>query len=249
MAKMRPANEEFINLFQVDVTFVKESGIYMSVAPALLNLQREQGILEDDLLSTFCKCYASRFSLDPMSKTVNEDALMILENLKYKGFVTGDRRAGFKEKDTLFILEHLAKVHATTVVLKYLKPDVFEKDVKPYLDKIDVDAGLPEEAQEKFLVIVEQDLEKINQDSETIKRAINQIRTNRTTIDVSEDDRPFCSMLHNDFWVNNMMIVYGEFKKSALEIINDLESSGTGFLSEKKLIKCLQWVPLRVKYW
>jgi thiamine kinase-like enzyme len=212
---MRPASEEFINLFQVDVTFVKECGIYNSVAPALINLQKERGVPESALLNLFCKCYASRFSLDPGSEVVDADALMVFENLTYSGFITGDRRAGFKEKDTLFILENLAKVHATTVVLKLSKPEVFQKEVRPYLNKIDVDAGLPEEAQEKYLLLIEQDLEKINEDRDTIQQVIRQIRANRTPEDVGEDDRPFCSMLHNDFWVNNMMIAYGEFKKNA----------------------------------
>lgn len=141
VAKMCPTNQTLFDIFQIDITFVKETCIYTMVAPELRKLQLDKQVPRDKMLDTFIKCYGARTSLNPAVNKVDENAVLILENLKFRGFTVGDRVKGFDAEHTMFILKHLARFHAVPIALRYDKPAVFREKVEPYLVKIDIDAG------------------------------------------------------------------------------------------------------------
>lgn len=101
---MRPTSEEFLEIFQIDVTFVKEAAVYSQIVPAMIKLQREMEFPEDETIDVFCRCYSTRVSLDPSSSKVDADGVMLLENLKLAGYITEDRRMGFSRGLAEFIL-------------------------------------------------------------------------------------------------------------------------------------------------
>lgn len=94
----------------------------------MFQLQRETGINDDNLNNLFIHCYGARLSLDTSkndfihrieyvinetfyckskldSKVADQNALLVLENIKFKGFQIGDRTKGFNKRDTELILE------------------------------------------------------------------------------------------------------------------------------------------------
>lgn len=101
---MRPTSEEFLEIFQIDVTFVKEAAVYSQIVPAMIKLQQEMGLPENEMIDVFCRCYNTRVSLDPASDKVDADGVMLFENLKLAGFITEDRRQGFSRELGEFIL-------------------------------------------------------------------------------------------------------------------------------------------------
>lgn len=153
VAKMLPTNPDFYNMFQVDKTFVKESCIYTIVAPKLRSFQLDKNIPENQLLDVFCECYGARLSLDPMKTTLDNDAVLILENLKVKGYKVGDRSEGFHLEHSEFVLRNLAHFHAVPIAFRRERPDDFQQNILPHLKKLDMDAGLKKETYEEMIQV------------------------------------------------------------------------------------------------
>ncbi|XP_035792721.1 uncharacterized protein LOC118466930 isoform X2 [Anopheles albimanus] len=211
VAKMRPSSEEFLEIFQIDTTFVKEAAVYLKIVPTLLELQREQGFGGDgQLIDVFCRCYGARVSLDPSVEKVDADGVMLFENLKLAGYVTGDRRQGFDREQARFVLQKLALFHAIPIALRYLKPDEFEAGIHKYLVKIDIDAGLSADTLRQMMDVFRQDIVRTGVGPELADRAYTKIgECHRRQAQLISDQRTvYCTMLHNDLWVNNMMIKY-----------------------------------------
>ena len=93
VAKMAPKDPMFFNLFQVPVSFPKEASMYTSVARALKDHQEKHSVPEDLYLDCFCECFGVRRNLTG-SEIVDMDAVLVLENLKPKGFACGSRSEG-----------------------------------------------------------------------------------------------------------------------------------------------------------
>lgn len=212
VAKMRPTSEVFLEIFQIDVTFVKEAAVYSQIVPAMITLQREIGFPEDEIIDVFCRCYCTRISLNPDSTKVDEDGVMIFENLKLAGFVTDDRRKGFNREVGEFILKKLSLFHAIPIALRLLKPEVFAPFVDKYLVQIDMDAGLNENTIQRMMSVMQVDFTKNGVKEPLMKRMlvlIDDCRKRQANM-ISDEFNQYCTMLHNDLWVNNMMIKYDD---------------------------------------
>ncbi|XP_062552063.1 uncharacterized protein LOC134217332 [Armigeres subalbatus] len=212
VAKMRPSSEEFIVMFQLDITFVKEAALYLNIVPAMIKLQQDVNFPEDEIIDVFCRCYGTRISLKPGSTAVDEDGVILFENLKQSGFVTGDRRKGFNREMGEFVLKKLALFHAIPITLRLLKPEEFNSSVEKFLGKMDIDAGMNEQTVQRMIKVIEADFTKAGVSEPLLKRLLELIddcRKQQYNL-VSDDVTQYCSMLHNDLWVNNMMIKYDD---------------------------------------
>ncbi|XP_058814264.1 uncharacterized protein LOC131678265 [Topomyia yanbarensis] len=215
VAKMRPASEEFLEIFQIDVTFVKEAAVYSQIVPTMVELQREVGFPEAEIIDVFCRCYNTRASLDPSCRKVDADGVMLLENLKLAGYITEDRRRGFSREQAEFVLMKLSLFHAIPIALRYLKPDVFKTNLQKFLIKFDIDAGLSAQTVERMINVMRTDLIKAGVEEQLAVRVmalVDDCRHRQAKL-ISDEMTEYCSMLHNDLWVNNMMIKYDDSKK------------------------------------
>lgn len=110
-----------------------------------------------------------------------------------------------------FFFQKLSLFHAIPIALRYLKPDVFNTSILKFLVKIDIDAGLNEQTKERMMEVVRADFVKAGIQDDLSKRLlalIDDCRYQQANL-ISDDINQYCSMLHNDLWVNNMMIKYG----------------------------------------
>lgn len=145
IAKMCPTSTELCEAFQVDKTFVKEAAMYTVVAPLLRTFQEEHGIPEDQRVDSFIECFGARKSLDATKDTVDSDAVLILENLNFKGFEVGDRSKGFDLKVSEFVLRNLAKFHAVLIAYRVHRLGEFMVQVLPHLKKLAMGGGMDKE--------------------------------------------------------------------------------------------------------
>lgn len=143
VAKMTPRNPMFFQVFQVPLSFPKETSMYTKVSVAINDHQRKHKVPIDLQLDSFCKCYGVRRNLKGTNE-VDTDAIFVLENLKKRGFGCGERSRGFNKKDTEFILKNLARFHGVPIAIRYLTPEVFESEIMPSLKKINMTDGMPE---------------------------------------------------------------------------------------------------------
>lgn len=150
VAKMCPKDPALCRAFQVERTFVKESAMYTTVAPILQDFQSSNNIPEDQILDSFIECYGSRVSMDPTKDTVDDGAVLLLENISYKGYQIGDKTKGFDLENTEFILRHLAKFHAVLIAFRKMQPEMFQDKVLPCLNKIEVSGGMDKETLQRM---------------------------------------------------------------------------------------------------
>lgn len=154
VAKMAPKDPMFFNLFQVPVSFPKEASMYTSVARALKDHQEKHSVPEDLYLDCFCECFGVRRNLTG-SEIVDMDAVLVLENLKPKGFACGSRSQGFNKIDTEFIVRRLARFHAVPIAMQFVAPEVFEKEVMPSLNKMNMGEGFSEQMTNELFEVSE----------------------------------------------------------------------------------------------
>ncbi|XP_011871147.1 PREDICTED: uncharacterized protein LOC105563823 isoform X2 [Vollenhovia emeryi] len=208
VVKLPPRSAYLLDLFDSPLTFKKELEFYSLVAPEFLKLQNECGIPREALSVIVPQFVGGRLGLrDP--QRFDEQAAIVLENLKSHNYMTQDRIAGLDKEHMYFAISHLAKLHAVTIGLKLKKPEFFKKTVLPGLELA------INEAAEKGVVDM---VEKAHNDYKSIKGAEAYLDRIERTIeygfkhDVTPEE-PWATLVHNDFWVNNMMFKYDESGK------------------------------------
>ncbi|XP_060534910.1 uncharacterized protein LOC132707185 [Cylas formicarius] len=199
VAKTLPRSEFVQHIFNVQVTFKNEIAFYTSIIPALDRFAKERDASADtDFVP---KPYGGRISLNPANAVVDDDAVLILENLKILGYKNGSRQEGFDLSTSKLILESFVKLHAYSIGLRLEDPKVFESDVKPYLHDYIFDEKLVEMAIDKTRDILKAEglaADLIERSIETIKQR------NKNAVE------PWIGVTHNDGWVNNIMIKWDE---------------------------------------
>ncbi|XP_012225519.1 uncharacterized protein [Linepithema humile] len=208
VVKLPPKSEYLLDLFDSPITFKKELEFYSTVAPELLKLQNESGIPRENLSVITPQFLGGRLGLkDP--QRFDQQAAIILENLKDHDYTTQDRILGLDKVHMDFAIEHLAKLHAITIGLKLKKPEFFEKAVLPALEYT-----VDESAKDCVVSMIK----KAHDDYKDIKEAEPYLDRIEKTIEhglrtIVKPEEPWATMVHNDFWVNNMLFKYDESGK------------------------------------
>lgn len=205
VAKMCPPNEWIKKMFNVPVTFKKEANVYKVIAKTLQEFQLESGV--NCTTDFFARYYGSRISLNPSSEEVDDDAVLLLENLKIQGYSIGDRFDGFDLKTTEAIVVALANLHSVTVALKIKNPQIFQENIRLHLPPMkgfsDISDEIKEGMKNNLLKILEKN-DEITPYLTTIKDYLN--RGEKAFEENTTAREPFATVCHNDFWVNNIMI-------------------------------------------
>lgn len=93
IAKMCPPTEFQRRIFNSARTFTKEIFMYETIMPAYNKLELECGLKKSEVFDILAKFYGSRLSLHPDGE-FDDDAAILMENLKVEGYYTGDRTIG-----------------------------------------------------------------------------------------------------------------------------------------------------------
>lgn len=118
VVKLCPPNEWLRRMFATDITFQKEVKFYLELVPALYQFQLEYKKPEHEIMDIFPKCLGARLNLNKSLDVVDENAVLILENLKTKGYKTGDRMVGFDLEEAEYTLKYLAYFHAVPLAYR-----------------------------------------------------------------------------------------------------------------------------------
>ncbi|CAH2008422.1 unnamed protein product [Acanthoscelides obtectus] len=204
VAKMIPESDFFKEIFNVQVSFVSEMRFYDTVVPVLEDFRRRQGAKVKDIYPKF---YGGRKNLNGMEGPVDANAVLLMDNIKTKGFGNLDRHKGFDMKSTKAILEVIAYFHATPLALKLMEPETFEKKVKPHLA-----CFLEHKKPEKDDNFEENYVSFISECKECapalpmVKKCIEKSEYMK----VENFREPFSTIVHKDIWVNNIMVKFCE---------------------------------------
>ncbi|KAH8282180.1 hypothetical protein KR054_006037 [Drosophila jambulina] len=210
VAKVPPTDPKYWQFFQPERTCLTENAVYQVLAPALKTLQAEAGIPEESHFDGFPRYFGSRISLDLDSLTVDQDAVLVLENLRFSGFVSGQRLRPYDLRHTLLALRYLAEFHALPVALRLLKPQVFREQVRPFFKKFDWHGAAPEWKAVMKAETLEDIRRATDNDPELVARVkeLSDQFFEFLAADPDRPDGPFTSIIHCDYWINNLMFLY-----------------------------------------
>ncbi|XP_003706562.1 uncharacterized protein LOC100881796 [Megachile rotundata] len=203
VGKLPPTSAYLLDLFNSPVTFKKELLFYSSMAKEFTKLQLESGINEKDVSDLAPKYFGGRLGLkDP--EVFDHQAVIVLENLKYNGYNTEDRIWGLDKIHTEFALDGLARLHALTIALKLKKPQLFQRMVSEVLtevlndttEKCVIDMIRKAQADINNIAEMKPYMDRVNK---TIEHGI------QANKNAGQAEEPWATLVHNDFWVNNMM--------------------------------------------
>lgn len=93
IAKMLPPTIFQREIFNSPYTFRKEIFMYEKIVPSYQELEREMGLKKDEVFDILPKYYQSRLSLSP-DIDFDDDAVILMENLRTHGYYNGDRAKG-----------------------------------------------------------------------------------------------------------------------------------------------------------
>ena len=206
VAKMVPPNKFIQEVFNTQVTFRNEIGFFRNIVPVLQNFQREHGVKK--VTNFAAKYYGSRLNLNKDESIVDDDAALVVENLKSKGYDTLDRIAGLDLDAAKLVIINLAELHAVPIALKLQKPDVFENEVKKYLSTWKIPDRMAQQMREDQIRLAEE-IEELRPLKERILAAFDS-----ATNEPSKKCEPFATIAHNDCWSNNNM-----FKKEGNKVV------------------------------
>ncbi|OXU26565.1 hypothetical protein TSAR_012190 [Trichomalopsis sarcophagae] len=203
--------------YEVDWTTLlrKEIFMYTHIITQYEKIEVQSGWKRgNDIKSIVPTLYGHRMSLDENRSTADQDALILLENLKVQGYYIGDKKIGLDFEHSTLTLKSLAKFHAFGLAAKRHYPSDFD------LIKVQSDlVGFGSRALEVgYAGIV--NLFKTNPLFEQYSDCIEAIATCRKDVwDVNPvSHEPWTTIIHGDFWTNNIM-----FHKDELGRLDDLK--------------------------
>lgn len=200
VVKLPPKSAYLMDLFNSPLTFKKELNFYREVVPALNDIYRTCSNLQAEEVFV-PRYFGGRLGLKCPDE-FDSQAVIILENLVSSGYSVEDRIMGMDLEHVRCAVKELAKLHAMIIGLKVNRPDFFESFVLPILVSPNNETAV------KCLMDM---MNKAHDDLKNLEEAkpymegIEATLKSANVIDVTGENDLWKTMVHRDFWVNNML--------------------------------------------
>ncbi|XP_001600876.1 uncharacterized protein LOC100116359 [Nasonia vitripennis] len=202
VAKMLPPTDFQRAMFDSSYTFRKEAFLYEEMIPSYQRLEREFGLRDEEVFDIVPEFYGARYSLTEDEGSFDDDAVLLMRNLKVLGYYTGDRREGLDLEHAKIATVALARFHALGMAMKQHKPEYFDGlKARSKALKFPDDNGF-EECVNMFIRVMKQDPE-IAVHSDFIEHIMPKASDPSHWFTVPPE--PWSTIVHSDFWVNNIM--------------------------------------------
>ncbi|XP_012287088.1 uncharacterized protein LOC105703339 isoform X2 [Orussus abietinus] len=203
VAKLPPCTQYLLDLFDSPVTFHKEIYLYRTLVPALIELQLENGLPKDKVVPLVPQFYGGRMGLSNR-ETFDTQAALILENLVTSGYSTEERISGMDKAHLEFAVKRLAEMHALPIALKLKKPEVFKTAIAPAFVPPSNDTAA--KCISGMISNVHEDLRNMEEAKPLIGKIDRTLKFSYDKVDLAgKVEEPWGTLVHNDFWVNNML--------------------------------------------
>ncbi|XP_018566830.1 uncharacterized protein LOC108907575 [Anoplophora glabripennis] len=204
VVKQAFSEENIRNLFPIRDAFLNEIYFYKKVWPKFKKFQ--EVIPSAYRFDNVAKCLAS------LSKDHYES--LVLENLKYDGFVLQDKKETLKRDTFEFIFKVYGRFHAISFAYKELNPEEFSELINEFTDVWKTFGGL-KTFQESIRLTQEQSLDSLKPgvDNEVIEKYRHYLDDGVEMLHKSFISSKYVCITHGDCWSNNMMFKYDETGK------------------------------------
>ncbi|CAB0037155.1 unnamed protein product [Trichogramma brassicae] len=213
VAKMMPPTDFQRSVFDSPYTFRKEAFLYQGLVPAYRQLEREFGVPEAELFDIVPGFYGVRYTLANVEADdggFDEDAVILMENLKVAGYYTCDRKTGMDFAHAKMAISKLAEYHALGLAFRMKKPELFE-EARTMTDTIPFDftGGTTAGFDDHILKIICND-SRMAPYRDRIKQNLD--KSKNFGYYNMEAVKPWLTITHGDVWGNNMMFKDDEDK-------------------------------------
>lgn len=122
--------------------------------------------------------------------------------LLFTGYINVNRFQGCDMATTKMILENMAEFHAIPLAIKIKEKDLFEKKIKPYFSCYYPTSKIP--------TVPTSGMMDILCEKESFQSLYTKVKKSLLKIyEFTEEFRePFCTLVHKDLWVNNILVKY-----------------------------------------
>ncbi|KAH0534804.1 uncharacterized protein LOC123266914 [Cotesia glomerata] len=198
--KIPPTVKNYREVFDLQLMFKKEIFMYNNILPAYKKFEIDNGVCDSELLNIAPTYYGSKLS---SSKDIdlNDNALIVLENLRSWGYYTVDRRIGTDLNHSRLVIQAIAKFHSTGIAMKHKNAEEFEiiKDLSS-----EMKVKYPEDWSsviENIFKLIASDVQ-MNKFLDSCIKLAELIRSNpQAEIPVE----PWSTIIHGDFLIMNLL--------------------------------------------
>lgn len=208
VAKLPPKSDYLLDLFNSPMSFYKEIYFYKVITPEFLQFQLSFDIDKQELIELVPQYFGGRLGFKDHDK-FDDQATILLENLKIQGYETEDRIMGMDKKHMLFAIKQLARLHALTIAYKMKKPKEFKSLILP---------GLQNVFNKESIIGLQDMINKAIGNLNTLKEVELQMPSVIKTMEYGastmelQPKEPWATLVHSDFWVNNMLFLHDNEK-------------------------------------
>ncbi|XP_077291480.1 uncharacterized protein LOC143914939 [Arctopsyche grandis] len=207
IVKCAPDDTYFRDNFPIRVIFEREILTYSEILPAMDALQDEFKIPKKDRF-----CHAEYY------ESINEveKECLFFGDLAVEGYKMYDRQKSFDNQHLEHVVKTLARLHATSFVMKKTKPELYEKLSQKVSEPLDFGEGetIVELSRKKGSTVIENaEIRKKVEDA-----LENPLEKYKSFIDYKRT-APYNVICHGDCWINNFLFKYENqfFKMSTAE--------------------------------
>lgn len=183
--------------------FRREVYVYNEFLPEVVKFQQEKMIPKHEGFYEFPKVYFAEYN------EAANDALIIMEDLRERGFVLWDKFLPTPYENAKLIVQSLAKLHAVSFAMKILKPDLFDRF--KFMNDFWAEKFVDSQMATMFKSYCDQAMSILDDNSE-LKNKVTQLKTNFEEIlgSITRGDlaEPYAVITHGDCWSNNFMYQY-----------------------------------------
>ncbi|KAK5647696.1 hypothetical protein RI129_002588 [Pyrocoelia pectoralis] len=221
--KIAPNNESLRLAFPLRALFEREIYYYTKVFPEFERLQKEQKTLNS--LTVFPKLYKTSLQ--------NLNEALLLEDMNVLGYQRYEALKTLDYDHALFVIKEYGKLHALSFVLRYLKPDVFNKLESGTYDHILRGFPITEARQNGYKLRNDQvlaclDVEEDKSAYELYKKFSSKMLDTVEDVVQTEKAGKYGVLTHGDCWINNYLFKYEDSSTPSSMCILDWQAARCG---------------------
>lgn len=156
----------------------------------------------------FVNCFGARLNLNN-NESIDDDAILILENLKDQKFEIKNRFLGFDFDESVAVIKKLAKMHASIIAMRIKNEISYEKNVLPWLDQINSGSTMVEGFINSALHFAKE-IDELRPHFANLERYLEDRKNLKGLKFPFESDKNFYTLVHTDLWSNNIMVRHDE---------------------------------------
>lgn len=197
VVKIPPANKSQREQFKSDAVFDRELHLYTKVLPALTAFQRDNGLSDSEIFTSYPKMYACDYNAE------HDTHVLVMENLRARNFDMWPKAEEIPIDHELLVMEALGRLHGVSLAMKDQRPHEFEefKQMDDILHTLMLEQFLKETSDRSTKALTNPEYAELV--------SVERFKEGMQNYLEWEARDKFGVITHGDCWSNNYLFQYG----------------------------------------